>query len=291
MLQWRKTNVSSKNPIAAANHLGIPRYTEKDVFNLLAVTAPKLRKLLLYINHLCLLNFRGSPGKGLLQDVNSKGMLQPERCWAADLTVRKYPKWLKTDTTCRFCEAGHCYSHTCSHGGQEKGWAEVPQWVRTGAKGTKTEYASRYLVAQTVKNLPVIRETRVRSPGWEDPLEKEMAAHSSILAWKIPWTEEPGGLQSTGSQRVGHNLATKQHRGYMFYPLGELWNYYHVAILKPNLKVKPLKQLYFFYVLSRKFCQASTYVRFLCINVNVNLQVFLCRNYIHSNLTFLKKNV
>ena len=61
------------------------------------------------------------------------------------------------------------------------------------------------LVAQTVEHLPAVRETQVRSLGWEDPLEKEMATHSSILAWRIPWTEEPGGLQSTGSQRVGHD--------------------------------------------------------------------------------------
>ena len=61
------------------------------------------------------------------------------------------------------------------------------------------------LVAQSVKNLPAVQETRVRSLGWEVPLEKEMATHSSILAWKISWTEEPGGLQSMGSQRVGHN--------------------------------------------------------------------------------------
>ena len=61
------------------------------------------------------------------------------------------------------------------------------------------------LVAQTVKRLPTMRETRVQSLGWEDPLEKEMATHSSILAWKIPWTEELGGLQSKGSQRVGHD--------------------------------------------------------------------------------------
>ena len=54
------------------------------------------------------------------------------------------------------------------------------------------------LVAQTVKCLPEVRETQVRSLGWEDPLEKEMATHSSILAWKIPWTEEPGGLQLKG---------------------------------------------------------------------------------------------
>ena len=61
------------------------------------------------------------------------------------------------------------------------------------------------LVAQTVKRLPTMRETWVRSPGREDPLEKEMANHSSFIAWKIPWTEEPGRLQSMGSQRVGHD--------------------------------------------------------------------------------------
>ena len=58
-------------------------------------------------------------------------------------------------------------------------------------------------MAQRIKRLPATRETRVRSVGWEDPLEKEMATHSSILAWTIPWTEEPGGLQSTGLQRAG----------------------------------------------------------------------------------------
>ena len=56
------------------------------------------------------------------------------------------------------------------------------------------------LVAQMVKNLPTVRETWVPSLGWEDPLEKEMATHSNIHAWKIPWTEEPDGLQSIGSQ-------------------------------------------------------------------------------------------
>ena len=56
-----------------------------------------------------------------------------------------------------------------------------------------------------VKNLPATREMQFRSLGQEDPLEEEMATHSTILAWRIPWTEEPGGLQSMGSQRVGHN--------------------------------------------------------------------------------------
>ena len=64
-----------------------------------------------------------------------------------------------------------------------------------------------------VKNLPAnardVKDTG-SIPGWEDPLEKEMATHSSILAWEIAWTEEPGGLRSMGSQRVRHNLATKQ---------------------------------------------------------------------------------
>ena len=60
-------------------------------------------------------------------------------------------------------------------------------------------------VAQTVKHLPTMQETRVLSLGQEDPLEKEMATHSSTLAWRIPWTEEPGGLQSMGSQRDGHD--------------------------------------------------------------------------------------
>ena len=58
------------------------------------------------------------------------------------------------------------------------------------------------LVAQRVKRLPAMQETWVRSLGWEDPLEKEMATHSSTLAWKIPWTKEPGRLESMGSQRV-----------------------------------------------------------------------------------------
>ena len=61
------------------------------------------------------------------------------------------------------------------------------------------------LVAQLVKNPPEMQETQIRSLGREDPLEKEMATHSSILAWKIPWTEDPGGPQSMGLQRVGHD--------------------------------------------------------------------------------------
>ena len=60
-------------------------------------------------------------------------------------------------------------------------------------------------VAPLIKDWPTVQESRVQSLGWEDPLEKEMATHSSILAWKISWTEHPGRLQSMGSHRVGHD--------------------------------------------------------------------------------------
>ena len=72
----------------------------------------------------------------------------------------------------------------------------VPTLKEGGGEGQPT---------QMVQNPPVIQETQVQSLGWEDPLEKGKATHSSILAWRIPWTEEPGGLQSMGSQRVGHD--------------------------------------------------------------------------------------
>ena len=82
---------------------------------------------------------------------------------------------------------------------------------RHGWVSGKRFYIWAFLVAQTVKNLPAIQETQVRSPVQEDPLGKGMAIHSSILAWRISWIEEPGGLYSMGSQRVGHNRATNTH--------------------------------------------------------------------------------
>ena len=65
--------------------------------------------------------------------------------------------------------------------------------------------------AQTVKNLPAMQQIQVWSLGWEDPLGEGMATHLSILAWRIPWTEEPDGIQSMGSQRVGHDWTTNTH--------------------------------------------------------------------------------
>ena len=69
----------------------------------------------------------------------------------------------------------------------------------------KVYYILVSLVAQMVKNLPAMQQIWVRFLDWKDPLEKRMATHSSIPAWKIPWTEEPGGLQSMGSKRIRHN--------------------------------------------------------------------------------------
>ena len=71
--------------------------------------------------------------------------------------------------------------------------------------GGNTDHFEASLVAQVVKNSPAVQETWVQSQGWEDPLEEGMATHANILAWRIPWTEEPGGLQSMGLQRIGHN--------------------------------------------------------------------------------------
>ena len=80
-------------------------------------------------------------------------------------------------------------------------------WALWGQESCVSQSAS--LVAQMVKNLPAMWETRVQSLGWEDPLEEGMATHSSILTWRIPWKEEPGGLQSMGSQTVKQNRATR----------------------------------------------------------------------------------
>ena len=78
----------------------------------------------------------------------------------------------------------------------------IPRWERSAGEGIGHPfwYSWPSLVAQLVKNPPAIQETPAGSLDWEDPLEKEMATHSSILAWEISWTEEPGGLQSMGSQ-------------------------------------------------------------------------------------------
>ena len=106
--------------------------------------------------------------------------------------------------------AGGFFYHCATRKAWDRSLARV---YNTGSrqKFVKTVFTNNYtpwkssLVAQRLKRLPLMRETWVQSLGQEDPLEKEMTTHPSILAWRIPWMDEPGGLQSTGSQRVGHD--------------------------------------------------------------------------------------
>ena len=83
---------------------------------------------------------------------------------------------------------------------------EISELRRSPGEGVSysLQYSRASLVAQMVKNLPAMWETWVQSVGWQDPLKEGRATHSSILAWRTPWTKEPGGLQSMGLQRVGH---------------------------------------------------------------------------------------
>ena len=90
---------------------------------------------------------------------------------------------------------------------------EAGKWWMWGWEAIEGSFEQQRasLAAQRVKNLPAMQETWVWSLGWQDPLEKGMATHSSILAWRIPWTEEPGDLQAMRSQRVRHDWATHTH--------------------------------------------------------------------------------
>ena len=101
----------------------------------------------------------------------------------------------------------------------------IPGSERSPGKwmGYPLQYSWASLVVQMVKNLPAMLETWVWSQGWEDPLEKEMATHSSILAWRIPCTEEPGRLQFMGSQSVGHDWETNIN--IKAYYVSEFWGY------------------------------------------------------------------
>ena len=92
------------------------------------------------------------------------------------------------------------------------------------------------LVAQRLKHLPAMRETRVWSLGQEDPLEKEMATHFSILAWEIPWMEEPSGLQSTGSQRVGHDWAISLSDFTLYLVMWVKWYFPPKILVMPSFR-------------------------------------------------------
>ena len=104
---------------------------------------------------------------------------------------------------------GSCFSLRKKTSSCETEWCTGEEGEGTLGRDKKTENRAS-LLAQSVKSLPAVQETWVQFLGQEDTLEKGMTTHSSILAWRIPWTEEPGSLQSMGSQRVRHKQVTKQ---------------------------------------------------------------------------------
>ena len=116
----------------------------------------------------------------------------------------RFSPWIRKIPWRRKCQPTPVFLPGESHG-QRSLAGYSPQNCRRIGHDLKTKQQQQQLLAQMVKCLPAMRETRIQSLGREDPLEKEMATHSSTLAWKIPRTEEPGRLQSMGSQRVGHD--------------------------------------------------------------------------------------
>ena len=144
------------------------------------------------------------------------------------------------------------------------------------------------LEAQSVKRLLALRETWVQSLGWEDPLEKEMATHSSTLAWKIPWTEKPGRLQSVGLQRVGHDWATSLSLFTPYHSYTHSWQFHsslafgnHISQVSSSTNLKNIWSLLVLFGLELVlecctfgFCTLGTLV-------------FFTETFFDSNLTFI----
>ena len=118
-----------------------------------------------------------------------------------------------------------------------KPWPPLWWWRMEPLCGITVRYLVS-LVAQMIKNLPAMWETQVQSLGWEDPLEKGMATHPSILAWRIPWTEEPGGLRSVGLQRARHDWATNTFIQYLSWKMSFFWNHVWVDEVKRRCTVE-----------------------------------------------------
>ena len=124
-----------------------------------------------------------------------------------------------------------------------------------------------FLVAQMIKNLPTMQETQVGFLGWEDLLEKGMATHSSILAWRIPWTEETGGLQSIGLQRVRHNWATTTHT--------QIWASLVLFLVPWGVKVGCLFKIFLFFLMQA------------WISINFPLRIIFAASHRSLNVVFL----
>ena len=167
----------------------------------------------------------GNGNSGMVwEDVSEVEIIEPEK-WLCletmDMNLSKLREVVKDRKAWSAAVHGVTKSQT-----QLSDWTTTNQGI---ASATRTEVWNcsdlgriwTSMVAQTVKCLPMTWETQVWSLGQEDPLEKEAAARSSILAWKIPWTEDPGRLQSMGSQRVGRSWVTSLSKQDMFI---SLWN-------------------------------------------------------------------
>ena len=129
---------------------------------------------------------------------------KPTVCWAVAEGLVVLLQWCALCLGCSFSAD----PKFCSRLLFKNHFIRLPWYIHCHFPSTLCLNIRASPVAQMVKHLPATWETQVQSLGQEDPLKKEMATHSSILAWKIPWTEEPGMLQSMGSQRVGHNWVT-----------------------------------------------------------------------------------
>ena len=125
------------------------------------------------------------------------------------------------------------------------------------------KFGQASLVAQRVKHLPVIRKTQVQSLGREDPLEKEIATHSSILAWRIPWTEETEGLQFMGSQRVWHNWATTLSLPNLYWTVLPRDGKYLTYVVTKNLHShgRYHKSIIIFFTTKQENCKHISYVK------------------------------
>ena len=138
------------------------------------------------------------------------------RSVVSDLAIPDLPRCnlshylLETGCLCFVCSQFHP-SYSSKQEISRKQWELKELKLQLECPYIQVLAALTSLVAQTVKHLPAMRQTRVRSLGWEDPLEKKMAIHSSILAWEIPWMEEYRRLQSTGLQRVRHDWAKQPY--------------------------------------------------------------------------------
>ena len=140
--------------------------------------------------------------------LQSMGSLRVGHDWATSLSLFTFTHWRRKWQPTPVFLPGESQGRGSLVGCRLWGRTELDTTEATSQQQQQQHVYWSSLVAQIVKNMPVMQETWIWSLGQEDPLKKGMATHSSILAWRVSWTEEPGRLQSVESQRIGHNWAT-----------------------------------------------------------------------------------